>query len=218
MASKVIHREKLEPPGPIAMPASADPSWDPAWVALAREIETCVLCPLHRTRLHAVVYRGSPTPRFVFVGEAPGAEEDRRGIPFVGRSGQRLNAALSSLDLAADVYGILNLVKCRPPENHFLPAAARTCRPYLDRQLALLRPRALVSLGAHALTALDPTAPRILLAAGHPRRIEGADLFPLIHPAAALRSTTLARRWEEDVRRLGQWLPTLDQPPTREPI
>jgi len=165
-----------------------------------------------------VVYRGSRLPRIVFIGEAPGAEEDRLGVPFVGRSGRRLDAALLTIGLPPDEVGILNLIKCRPPENRFHIGAARSCRPYLDRQLALLHPLALVTLGAHALAAIDPTAPRILQCAGRPRRVPGWELFPMIHPAAALRSARMALRWNEDIDRLGSWIPTLSGRIAREPL
>jgi len=152
------------------------------------------------------VYRGSLTPRVVFVGEAPGAEEDRTGLPFVGRSGRELDRAVASIGLSGAEYGVLNVLKCRPPGNRFDRRAAATCRPYLLRQLDLLRPEAIVSLGAHALHALEPSAPPVLGAAGRLRTSGDLPLFPLIHPAAALRSRRLRTRWEQDVRALGAWL------------
>jgi uracil-DNA glycosylase len=153
-----------------------------------------------------VVYRGSIRPAVVFVGEAPGAEEDRQGVPFVGRSGRLLDRAIEALGPVIGPYGVLNVIKCRPPENRFDARAARTCRPYLDRQLALLRPRGLVPLGARAWAALAPHAPAILTAAGSPYPGRDAWLFPLIHPAAALRSRRWRERWDHDVRALGSWL------------
>ena len=176
------------------------------WARLSREIRTCQRCPLGRTRTQAVVYRGSLTPRVVFVGEAPGVLEDRSGIPFVGRSGRRLDAAIERLGLGSPEFGVLNVLKCRPPGNRFDRSAARTCRPYLDRQLALLRPEVVVTLGASALRAMDPAAPPILAAAGRPRPSRPWPIFPLLHPAAALRSRRWASRWEDDLRALGKWL------------
>jgi uracil-DNA glycosylase len=173
---------------------------------LAAEIRSCQLCALGRTRQHAVVYRGSDRPRVVFVGEAPGRAEDLAGVPFVGRSGQLLDRGIERLGPALGAYGVLNVLKCRPPDNRFDVRAARTCRPYLDRQLALLRPRLLVPLGARALAALDPEAPAILGAAGTARRGPTGWLFPLLHPAAALRSRARAERWAHDLDALGAWL------------
>jgi uracil-DNA glycosylase len=155
-----------------------------------------------------VVYRGGAAPRLVFVGEAPGEAEDRQGVPFVGRSGRILDAALERLPLGPDDVGILNVLKCHPPHNRFDAAAARTCRPYLERQLDLLRPSVVVPLGRMALRALDPDAPAILEVAGTPRSSTRGPLFPLVHPAAALRSRRLRERWERDVERLGAWLRT----------
>jgi len=195
-------------PAPSTPPSLASPvvAFGPAWSQLETEIRGCRKCPLHASRTHAVIYRGSAAPRIVFVGEAPGATEDRLGLPFVGRSGKRLDSALVEAGVDPDAYGVLNLVKCRPPRNRFDRAAAATCRPYLDRQLELLRPAVLVSLGAHALRALDPTAPRVLLAAGHPRPLHRCVLFPLIHPAAAMRSRAMASRWRSDFAELRAWL------------
>ncbi|MFY9717550.1 MAG: uracil-DNA glycosylase [Thermoplasmata archaeon] len=173
---------------------------------LSEEIRSCRRCSLGSVRTQAVVYRGGYTPRLLFVGEAPGAAEDREGRPFVGRSGRVLDSAIASLGIGPAEFGVLNLLKCRPPENKFDPAAAIACRPFLDRQVALLRPRACVSLGAKALRALDPTAPPVLTAAGTPRSALGLPLFPLVHPAASLRSGRMRARWTADVGTLSKWL------------
>ncbi|MGA8665079.1 MAG: uracil-DNA glycosylase [Thermoplasmata archaeon] len=218
MPSQVDRRESRPPRSAFPAGRARRPTEPDAWGQLQHEIESCTRCPLHATRTQVVVYRGSRRPRIVFVGEAPGAEEDRLGVPFVGRSGRRLDAALAAIGLPADAIGILNLIKCRPPENRFHPLAARTCRPFLDRQLALLRPTVLVTLGAHALAAIDPAAPRILQCAGEPRRVDGRDVFPMIHPAAALRSTRMAHRWKTDFDRLGNWLPSVGRETARESL
>jgi len=183
-----------------------NPAERTAWNRLSRTIRACQLCPLGAIRTQAVVYRGGLAPRVVFVGEAPGAEEDRTGVPFVGRSGRELDRAIATLGLRPEEFGVLNVLKCRPPGNRFDPSAARTCRPYLDRQLDLLRPDAIVTLGARALRAIDPAAPPMLSAAGRPRGQGRFPHFPLIHPAAALRSRRLRARWEQDFRTLGRWL------------
>jgi DNA polymerase len=169
------------------------------------EIRACQRCPLGATRTQAVVYRGSLRPRIVFVGEAPGAEEDRLGQPFVGRSGARLDAAIRELGLEEDSVGILNVLKCRPPANRFDRSAARTCRPFLDRQLALLAPQVVVTLGAHALEALDPEAPRVMRSAGRAREGKVRPIFPMIHPAAAIRSRRWAERWTHDLVAFRRW-------------
>jgi uracil-DNA glycosylase len=126
-------------------------------------------------------------------------------VPFVGRAGRRLDRAIQFLGFAPDSFGVVNLIKCRPPRNRFDVRAARICRPYLDRQLALLRPEVIVPLGAHALRALDPSAPPVTLAAGRPREGSAIPLFPLLHPAAAMRSRRWAERWDQDLLALRAW-------------
>jgi DNA polymerase len=153
-----------------------------------------------------VVYRGGESPWLLFIGEAPGRDEDRLGVPFVGRAGARLDRAIASLGLSPEEFGIVNLLKCRPPENRFDAHAAATCRPHLDRQIDLLQPRRLVTLGAHALKALDPSAPPITQAAGQPRTAVGRPLFPLLHPAAVSHAPRYGERWTEDLGRLHEWL------------
>jgi len=185
---------------------SPNPKVRTAWNRLTRTIQTCQLCPLGAVRTQAVVYRGGLAPRVVFVGEAPGAEEDRTGLPFVGRSGRILDEGIATIGLRLEDFGVLNVLKCRPPANRFDPIAARTCRPYLDRQLELLRPLVIVTLGAKALRAIDPTGPPMLVAAGRPGAHGSIPHFPLIHPAAALRSRRLRERWERDFQALGRWL------------
>lgn len=184
----------------------AGPNVRREWEELSATIRACHRCPLGDLRTHAVVYRGGLAPRVVFIGEAPGAEEDRTGLPFVGRSGRELDLAVERLGLSPLEYGVLNVLKCRPPANLFDPSAARSCRPYLDHQLRLLHPDVIVTLGSRALRAIDPDAPPMLRAGGRPRPRAAVPHFPLIHPAAALRSRRMRQRWERDVRALGRWL------------
>jgi uracil-DNA glycosylase family 4 len=187
------------------------------WARLEREVRACRRCPNYRSRLLPVLYRGTATPRIVFVGEAPGATEDRLGVPFVGRSGRKLDTAIERAGLAPSEYGVLNLIKCRPPGNRFRRASAVACRPFLDRQLDLLAPEVLVPLGREALHALDPAAPPVLKAAGHPRRSGPHNLFPLVHPAATLRSRAMAERWDRDWTAFAQWFASGVAARAREP-
>jgi uracil-DNA glycosylase len=191
----------------IAVRGPAGGSLGPDWEQLSAEIRSCTRCPLHQHRFQVVIYRGGPNPHVIFVGEAPGATEDRLGLPFVGASGRRLDTAIDRLRLGPTDFGVLNLLKCRPPGNRFVQEAAQACRPYLDRQLALLQPRLIVTLGAHALRAFDPTAPAISMAAGQMRSCNGWKLFPLVHPAAGLHSRRMKERWERDVATLAALLP-----------
>jgi uracil-DNA glycosylase family 4 len=124
----------------------------------------------------------------------------------VGRSGRRLDQAIAEVGLRDGEFGILNVVKCRPPGNRFLSEAARKCRPFLERQLGLLEPKVIVTLGAHALAAIDPTAPAVTVAAGRERRWGTTPLFPLLHPAAALHAPKYRDRWEADLGALSKFL------------
>ncbi|MGA7923239.1 MAG: uracil-DNA glycosylase [Thermoplasmata archaeon] len=179
------------------------------WDRLSEEIRSCQRCSLHKVRTQAVVYRGGLSPQVVFLGEAPGAKEDKAGLPFVGRAGQRLDEAIAHLGLLGSSFGVLNLIKCRPPNNRFDPAAAAACHPFLERQLDLLEPLLLVTLGASALASIDPLAPPVTKAAGHLREVNGRRVFPLVHPAATFRSRRYALRWESDLDRLREALPRL---------
>ena len=128
------------------------------------------------------------------------------GVPFVGRAGHRLDEALRTLRLPVSAYGVLNVVKCHPPGNRLTPEPLRACRPFLDRQMALLRPRLLVPMGARALAALDPRAPPVMQSSGAPRSVGSMQLFPLLHPAATFRSRRAMRQWNRDLARLHRWL------------
>ena len=173
------------------------------------DVSGCTRCALATTRSHVVIYRGSLRPRLLFVGEAPGAEEDRAGIPFVGRAGRKLDEAIAQLPVPPDGFGIVNLLKCRPPANRFDRAAEKVCRPFLDRQMALLRPQLFVTLGAHAFRTFVGPDRGLMEAAGATVQVDGRTIFPLIHPAATFRSTRFARRWDHDVGVLSHELPAL---------
>jgi len=153
-----------------------------------------------------VVYRGGPHPEVLFIGEAPGKDEDLAGVPFVGRAGRALDQAIAAVGLDPGSVGIVNLLKCRPPENRFDPSAAATCRPHLERQIELLAPRRIVTLGRHALRSLVPSAPPITQAAGHVQLGPRGPVFPLLHPAARMHAPRLAARWTADLDALRAWL------------
>jgi uracil-DNA glycosylase len=186
---------------------SRTPAWQLEWKKLTHRIERCTWCHLAATRRHAVPYRGGTTPKVLFVGEAPGRDEDRTGVPFAGAAGAVLDRGIATLGLAPEEIGITNVFKCRPPKNRFDAVAARECRPHLEQQLALLEPRIVVTLGAHALTWFDPEAPPVTRSAGTVRTWRERPLFPMLHPASTFRSGTYARRWKTDLVRLGNQLP-----------
>jgi len=153
---------------------------------------TCDLCKLAPTRTQVVFGTGSPDADLMFVGEGPGADEDARGEPFVGRAGKLLTQLIEGIGLTrADVY-IANVVKCRPPGNRDpQPDEIEACAPWLDRQLELVRPRVIVTLGNFATKLLHPTDLGIMKLRGQQfpfaRAGHEAVLMPVVHPSGVLR-------------------------------
>ena len=174
---------------------------------LATEAATCTRCRLSEGRTNVVFGVGSPTADVMIVGEGPGAEEDRLGEPFVGRSGQLLDRLLlEELGLTrAEVY-IANVVKCRPPNNRDpKPDEAATCRRYLDRQLELIDPGVVVTLGNVATRLLLDTTDGITKLRGSVHPFGDRHLVPTLHPAYVLRGGgTLAAQLRADLVRAGQ--------------
>lgn len=159
--------------------------------ALEREALACVKCPLAtQGRTQVVFGAGDPHADLMFVGEGPGEQEDRQGVPFVGRAGQLLTRLIEGMGLTrADVY-IANVVKCRPPGNRDpLPVEIESCRPYLEGQLSFIDPRVVVTLGNFATKLLLDTKEGITKLRGQefPFR-DGSVIIPTLHPAAVLRN------------------------------
>jgi uracil-DNA glycosylase len=176
--------------------------------AIAAEVRACTSCRLHETRTLAVPGEGSPETEVVFVGEGPGYNEDRQGRPFVGRAGTLLGKFLGSLGWRREDVFITNIVKCRPPENRDPePDEIAACAPYLRRQLEVLDPALVVTLGRHSLGRFMPGA-RISQAHGTIGPVDPATgaanalAFALYHPAAALRTAEIERTSYEDVARI----------------
>lgn len=177
-----------------------------ALVAVAAEVRSCTRCRLHETRTKAVPGEGDPETEVVFVGEGPGFNEDREGRPFVGRAGELLERHLASIGWQRSDVFITNVVKCRPPNNRDPePDEIAACSPYLRRQLEILDPALLVTLGRHSMGRFMPDA-RISRDHGTLRAVDPATgardalVFPMFHPAAALRSPDVARQSEADIR------------------
>ncbi|MBT0960711.1 uracil-DNA glycosylase [Denitromonas sp. IR12] len=188
---------EAEPETPAVRVAdAADLDWD----TLTRKILACRECALCEQRTQAVPGVGDREADWLFVGEGPGAEEDARGEPFVGKAGKLLDAMLAAIDLArGDNVYIANAVKCRPPMNRTPePAELAACFPYLARQIALIRPRLIVALGRPAAQALLNTDIRIASARGRCFDYQGIPVIVTYHPAYLLRNPLdKAKAWED---------------------
>lgn len=161
----------------------------PDWGALRDVASGCTACELHRTRTQVVFASGTAPCDVMFVGEAPGEDEDETGVPFVGRSGQLLDRLLSDAGLARDAVVVANVVKCRPPGNRDpLPVEVERCKPWLRRQVHLADPAVVCTLGSFATRwALGPRV-SITRVRGQRFTVSGRAVVPTFHPAAALRS------------------------------
>ena len=131
---------------PVPPPRAAAP--DAEWEALRQQVATCTRCGLHKGRTQAVFGTGNRAAEWMFIGEAPGREEDLQGEPFVGRAGKLLNSMIAAMGMKREDIYIANILKSRPPQNRDpTPEEAEACRPYLDRQIAMVQPRIIVALG-----------------------------------------------------------------------
>ena len=191
-----------------ASPSSADPQRITRiatldWRDLNSMVSTCQACPLGETRKHAVFGAGNPRGSWLFVGEAPGAEEDRRGEAFVGRAGQLLDNMLRAMGLSRekDVY-IANILKCRPPNNRDpLGPEVQACMPYLQRQIDLLQTRVIVALGRFAAQGLLQVDTPLSQLRGTTQHYQGIPLIVTYHPAYLLRNPIDKRKVWEDLKR-----------------
>ncbi len=184
-------------PEPQPQPAREEPDWD----ALAQQVAECRKCGLCESRTQTVFGVGDHEARLMIIGEAPGADEDRLGEPFVGRAGQLLTAMLAAIGLTREQVYIANVLKCRPPGNRN-PAVSEiaACRGYLNRQIALLRPDLILSLGgisAHSLLETQEPVGR-LRARRHQEPVSGTGLRVTYHPAYLLRRPEeKAKAWSD---------------------
>lgn len=167
------------------------------------EIRRCRRCPLSRTRTKAVPGEGAPDASIMFVGEAPGGDEDQQGRPFVGAAGRLLTHLLKTIDLGRRAVFITNVVKCRPPGNRDpSPEEIDACNDHLLAQIALITPKVICTLGRFAAQTLIDKSLSISRQHGKPRRLSGILYVPLYHPAAALHQARLIDSLESDMRRL----------------
>jgi uracil-DNA glycosylase len=180
-------------------------------VALYREASVCERCPLSQGRTNVVFGNGNANADLMFVGEAPGHHEDLQGLPFVGRAGQLLDQLLEEIGLSRKDVFVANTVKCRPPGNRDpQPEEIESCRPYLQRQIELIEPKVICTLGNFATKLLTRSNRGITSVRGRPQIHELAGqtvrVYPLYHPAAALRTPKVQQELREDFARLPELL------------
>src|SRR5580704_8600288 len=170
------------------------------WPEFAADVAACTACGLCKTRNRAVPGVGDLHAQWLFIGEAPGAEEDAKGEPFVGQAGRLLDNMLAALGMkrGQNVY-IANVLKCRPPGNRTpTPLEAESCRPYLDRQIELIAPAIIIALGRSAATTLLNVDATIASLRGRVHRYQGVPLIVTYHPAYLLRNLPdKAKAWED---------------------
>lgn len=187
------------PPGPQSTPREENLDWE----QLRSRVAACTRCVLSQTRTQTVFGVGDPNADWLVVGEAPGAEEDRRGEPFVGRAGQLLDSMLRAIGLARGQVYIANVLKCRPPGNRDpAPAESAECLPYLERQIALIEPKIMLAVGRIAAQNLLKTQAPLAKLRQQEHRF-GAARVPLVvtyHPAYLLRTPTDKRKAWEDLK------------------
>jgi DNA polymerase len=210
-STEAVRREYLEAMGitlweqraamhPESIAPLADLSHE--WSALEETVRTCAQCALHSTRTQTVFGVGNRHAQWMFVGEAPGADEDRQGEPFVGAAGKLLNAMLAALDLKREQVYIANVIKCRPPNNRD-PQADEVghCEKYLIRQIELIQPKLIVALGRHAAHSLLKTDLALARLRGQSLSYQNISLVVTYHPAYLLRTPSDKRKAWEDLRR-----------------
>ena len=203
-------REPFEPAdleGPAdesaeGQPVTVSKSAAEALAAVRADIGDCTRCKLHGLGRKQIVFGvGNPHAELMFVGEAPGGDEDIQGIPFVGRAGQLLTKIIEAIGLKRDEVYIANVIKCRPPQNRNPePDEVDTCRPFLFQQIDIIAPKVIVALGKFAAQTLLETADPISRLRGRVYEYRGAKLIPTFHPAYLLRTPESKREVWEDMK------------------
>lgn len=175
------------------------------------EIKACQQCLLHQTRTQAVPGDGEARRPLMFIGEAPGGEEDKQGLPFVGASGKFLSSLLEKNGIARQDIYITNVIKCRPPNNRDpLPEEINNCKPFLRKQFAIIHPKVVVTLGRYSMSLFLPDH-RISKVHGELFRVKSTYVIPMYHPAAALYNPKLRPEMEKDFAGMAYFLSTLEE-------
>ena len=181
--------------------------------ALYQQIASCPDCTLCQNRAHAVPGEGPDDTQIMFVGEGPGFHEDQQARPFVGPAGRFLEELLASIGLHREQVYITNVIKCRPPSNRDpLPDEIEACRKYLQRQIELIKPQLIVTLGRYSLGWFFPKEP-IGKMHGQLKAKDDLNIFPMYHPAAALHAANMRSVIEEDFRKIPAALEQAKQAP-----
>jgi uracil-DNA glycosylase len=179
---------------------------------LNRQVLGCTRCELHESRIKGVPGEGPEDAKLMFIGEAPGYNENQQGRPFVGAAGQFLESLLKSIGLKRSEVYICNVVKCRPPDNRDpKPEEIAACKPYLDRQIALIKPALIVTLGRFSMAPYFP-GESISKVHGQARKRGQTTVVAMFHPAAALHQPKYKADIEADFKKLPQVLATLKDP------
>jgi len=182
-----------------------DPNWNESQSLdeLNSKIKNCLKCPLGSSRKNFVFGTGNPNAKLVLIGEAPGADEDEQGEPFVGRAGQLLTKILSAVQLSREEVFICNILKCRPPNNREpLPSEIEACEPFLRKQINLISPKVILCLGRTAAQALLKTNASLTELRNGVYNYSGIKVLVTYHPAALLRNPNWKRPTWEDMQRL----------------
>ncbi len=198
-------------PVPVPSPEAAAASMDTNVILACTSLDemapialSCVRCKLSQTRKQVVYGTGNPTADLMFIGEAPGRDEDQQGKPFVGRAGQLLTDIIKAmkLDRERDVY-IANVIKCRPPENRNPdPDELVACHPYILKQIEFIRPKVVVTLGRFAIQSLTGKAYTISAIRGEWQDFEGTKIMPTYHPAYLLRNPSAKKEVWADMKKV----------------
>ncbi len=200
-ASPALAATKTAPAVPAVTRPAADVTAPATLETLAAQAAVCRACVLCETRNKVVFGTGNPNAELMFVGEGPGAEEDRRGLPFVGAAGEKLNQIIAAIGFSRDEVYIANIVKCRPPDNRNpQPAEVEACRHFLARQIDLVRPKVIVALGKVAAQSLLGSNDAVTRMRGHWWEVRGVPMRVTYHPAALLRDSSLRKPTWEDMR------------------
>lgn len=187
----------------ILSPARPGRPRSQALASLKDEVLSCRDCPLYKTKKNYVFSDGDPDAALMFIGEAPGEEEDIQGLPFVGRAGQLLTKMIEAMGLKRRQAYICNVLKCRPPNNRSpLPEEVSACKGYLLRQIELISPKVICCLGKHAAQALLETEVPITKVRGKRMEYNGIPLMPTYHPAYLLRNPAAKKEVWEDLKKI----------------